>query len=141
MAEWHVGGRDTACRVYQLFPPDELDEFSEEDAIWYEGEEERQFRYRKEDRRREITPVIMEIIQNDLTDMQRACIDLHFLHGKTQEEVADILGISRRAVRQHIYGIHRNGKRIGGGISKIRKVCKQRGIIFLLERGYESYEN
>jgi len=124
-----------------LFPPDELDAFSQESAIGYESHAERQLRYKQEDKRHEIAPVIMGIIQNGLADMQRVCIELHFLHGKTQEKVADSLGISRRAVRQHIYGIRRNGKRIGGGMNKIRKVCKQRGIISLLEREYESYEN
>ena len=111
-----------------LFSPDELGDFSEEDAIWYEGEAERELRYAIEDRQRKVAPMIMEIIENDLTELQRSCIKLHFLCESTQEEVARKLGISRRSVRQHIYGIHRRGKEIGGGIRKIRKICKQRGI-------------
>jgi biotin operon repressor len=111
-----------------VFAPDQLDKFSEEYAIWRETEEERELRYQKEDRKREITPLIMEIIESDLTDMQRNCIKLHFLCGKTREEVADALGISRRVVTQHIYGIRRNGKRVGGSIKKIRKICERRGI-------------
>lgn len=112
-----------------LFPPDKLCDFSEEDAIWYEGEAERELRYAIEDRQRKVAPMIMEIIENDLTELQRSCIKLHFLCEKTQEEVACRLGISRRSVRQHIYGIQRHGKEIGGGIRKIRKLCKQRGIL------------
>ena len=113
-----------------LFSPGQLDKFSEEDAIWCETEEERELRYEKEDKKREITPLIMEIVENDLTEMQRNCIKLHFLCRKTREEVAHILGISRRVVAQHIYGIRRNGKHVGGGIKKIRKTCEKRGILF-----------
>jgi hypothetical protein len=38
------------------------------------------------------------------------------------------LGISRRVVAQHIYGIRRDGKRVGGGIKKIKRICEERGI-------------
>ena len=111
-----------------VFAPDQLDKFSQENAIWRETEEERELRYEKEDRKSEITPLIMEIIENDLTKMQRDCIKLHFLCKKTREEVAHTLGISRRVVTQHIYGIRRSGKRVGGGIKKIRRICERRGI-------------
>ena len=111
-----------------VFAPDKLDKFSEENAIWHETEEEREARYEKEERRRKITPLVMEIIENDLTEMQRNCIKLHFLCQRTREEVACTLGISRRVVTQHIYGIRRNGKRVGGGVKKIRKICQKRGI-------------
>ena len=110
------------------FAPDKLDRFSEEDAIWRETEEERQLRYESEEKRSKIAPLIMEIIENDLTESQRNCIKLHFLCQRTREEVAYMLGISRRVVTQHIYGIRRDGKRIGGGIKKIRKICEKRGI-------------
>ncbi len=110
------------------FAPDQLDRFCEENAIWRETEAERQVRYENEEKRRKLTPLIMEIIENDLTEMQRNCIKLHFLCQRTREEVAYTLGISRRVVTQHIYGIRRHGKRVGGGIRKIRKICEKRGI-------------
>jgi len=108
--------------------PDQLDKLSGDDAIWYETDEERELRYEKEERKHEIIPMIMEIIENDLTNMQRDCIKLHFLDERSQEEVAYRLGISRRVVTQHIYGIFRRGKRIGGGIKRIKKICEERGI-------------
>ena len=111
-----------------VFAPDKLDKFPEENAIWRETEEERELRYQREDRNLELTPLIMEIIEKDLTEMQRNCIKLHFLCQRTREETAYTLGISRRVVTQHIYGIRRRGKRVGGGIKKIRKVCQKRGI-------------
>jgi biotin operon repressor len=111
-----------------VFAPDQLDKFCEEDAIWCETEEERELRYEKEDKERKIAPLIMEIVENDLTEMQRNCIKLHFLCKRTRQEVAHTLGISRRVVTQHIYGIRRHGKSVGGGIKKIRKICQSRGI-------------
>jgi DNA-directed RNA polymerase specialized sigma subunit len=108
--------------------PNQLDRVPQETAIWYETEAERELRYKKEDDKHRIMPLIMEIIENDLTDMQRNCIKLHILSERSREEVAHVLGISRRVVTQHIYGIRRQGKRVGGGIRKIRKICKRRGI-------------
>ncbi|MFC1712295.1 sigma factor-like helix-turn-helix DNA-binding protein [Candidatus Poribacteria bacterium] len=108
--------------------PHRLDEFSEADAIRYETAEERELRYEEEESRRKIIPLIMDIIENDLTEMQRNCIELHFLRKRSQAEIAQALGISHRVVTQHIYGISRRGKRVGGGIKKIRKVCEKRGI-------------
>jgi DNA-directed RNA polymerase specialized sigma subunit len=111
-----------------VFAPDQMDKFSEQEAIWRETDEERQLRYEKEDRKHKVTPLIMEIIENDLTEMQRNCIKMHFLCQRTREEIAYTLGISRRVVTQHIYGIIRQGRRVGGGIKKIRKICEKRGI-------------
>ena len=50
-----------------MFLPEEMNDFSEEDAIWHETAEEREHRYQKEDKKRRITPLIMEIIENELT--------------------------------------------------------------------------
>ena len=108
--------------------PDVIDRFTENDAIWYETEEEQEQRYTKEDEKSKISPLIMEIIENDLTDMQKNCIIMHFLYDRTHEEVAQALGISRRVVSQHIFGIFRQGKRVGGGIEKIKKICQQKCI-------------
>ncbi len=111
------------------FAPDQLDRFCEADAIWRETEAERQIRYENEEKRRKLTPLIMKIVENDLTEMQRRCIELHFLCGKTRAETAHVLGISPRVVTQHIYGIRRNGRRVGGGMKKVRSICIKRGIL------------
>ena len=84
--------------------------------------------YPKNRERKQILNLVLEIIESELTQRQRECIKLYFLQENTQAEVAEILGISRRVVSQHIYGICRDGKRIGGAIKKIKKVCKKRGI-------------
>ncbi|HGJ65943.1 TPA: hypothetical protein ENS27_11220 [bacterium] len=108
--------------------PEIIDSFSQEDALWYETKEQQEQRYIKEDKKRKILPLIMEIIENDLTDMQKKCIIMHFLYDRTHDEVAQALGISRRVVSQHIFGIFRHGKRVGGGIEKIKKICQKKCI-------------
>ena len=45
-----------------MFLPDQLDAFSEADAIRHETEEERELRYKKEDSKRKIIPLIMDIV-------------------------------------------------------------------------------
>ncbi|MBC8235868.1 sigma-70 family RNA polymerase sigma factor, partial [bacterium] len=72
--------------------------------------------YPKNRERKQILNLVLEIIESELTQRQRECIKLYFLQENTQAEVAEILGISRRVVSQHIYGICRDGKRIGGAI-------------------------
>lgn len=116
-------------RFWELsFAPDKLDKFPRENALWHETEEDKLLRYANEERRRIAISIIMDIIENELTDMQKNCIKLHFLGQRTHAEVALMLGISRRVVTQHIYGIRRHGKQVGGGIKRIKKVCEKRGI-------------
>lgn len=105
-----------------------LDRFSEEDAIWYKTLEEKERRYKKEDKKEQILPLIIDIIESEPTEMQKSCIKMYFLDQKNCEDIANHLGISRGVVTQHIYGIVRNGKRIGGGIQKIKKICEKKGI-------------
>ena len=73
---------------------------------------------------------VRQIIANELTERQTECIQLYFYKGKTQEEIGSILGISRRVVSQHLFGVTRNGRQVGGAINKIRKVCRKLGIEF-----------
>ena len=71
----------------------------------------------------------MNLIFTALTERQREALILYFLHQKTQEEVAQIMGISRRVVSQHLFGVCRGGKQVGGAIKKIRKLCREQGIV------------
>ena len=116
-------------RFYEiLLDNDKLDKLPYECLFSYQSQEDSKKQLRQERGRKEILTLVLDIIESELTQIQRDCIKLYFLQEKTQAEVAEILGISRRVVSQHIYGICRDGKRIGGAIKKIRKVCKKRGI-------------
>jgi RNA polymerase sigma factor (sigma-70 family) len=111
-----------------LVDPADLDRFPNEAGIWFESREERKARYRREDLFRDLTTRLMRVIAEALTEQQREVVVLYFLYGKTQHEIAQIMGISRRVVSQHLFGIVRNGKQVGGALKKIRKLCKERGI-------------
>lgn len=108
-------------------PPD-LDGFPNEAGIWFESVEERKARYRWEDKVRDVTIRVMAIITEELTEQQREAVILYFLRGKSQQEIAQIMGVSRRVVSQHLFGIVRNCKRVGGAARKIRKLCRKQGI-------------
>jgi RNA polymerase sigma factor (sigma-70 family) len=107
---------------------DKLAEFDTRHALWYETEEERENRWTREYRQKQLIPELMEIIENELTPKQRQAVMLYFFGQKTQEEIGRIMGVPHQVVSQHIYGIRRNGKKIGGAIARIRRACKQRGI-------------
>ena len=111
-----------------LLDSDVLDKLPYECLFSYQSRKDPKKQLLKERERKQILKELLDIIEYELTQRQRDCIKLYFLQEKTQSEVAEILGISRRVVSQHIYGIRRDGKRIGGAIKKIRKVCKKRGI-------------
>ncbi len=111
-----------------LLDSDVLDKLPYECLFSYQSRKDQKKQLLKERERKQILKELLDIIEYELTQRQRDCIKLYFLQEKTQAEVAEILGISRRVVSQHIYGICRDGKRIGGAIKRIRKVCKKRGI-------------
>lgn len=111
----------------QLDPVD-LDSYPTEAGLWHETRGERYQRQRLEFGHRQAMAPVMQLISTALTARQREAMLLYFLCDKTQEEVAEIMGISRRVVSQHIFGIWRNGKRVGGAIGKLKKVCRRRGI-------------
>jgi RNA polymerase sigma factor (sigma-70 family) len=105
-----------------------LTEFDTRRALWYETDEEREYRWVREDKRERFIPELMEIIEDKLTPKQRQAVMLYFFGQKTQEEIGRIMGIPHQVVSQHIYGIRRNGKKIGGAIARIRKACREKGI-------------
>jgi len=108
--------------------PQDLDKYPNEAGPWFESREERRRRLGREQRTQRLMQGIMEIVGSALTERQRQVLLLYYIHQKTQEEVAQILGISRRVVSQHLFGIRRNGKRVGGALGKIRRLCRQHGL-------------
>ena len=110
-------------------PPDFFDQFTTEDYFWYRAPDD-EYTEERRAKRQAVLEQVRQIIAKELTERQTECIQLYFYKGKTQEEIGNILGISRRVVSQHLFGVTRNGKQIGGAINKIRKVCRKLGIEF-----------
>ena len=110
-------------------PPEFFDQFTTEDYLWYRAPDD-EYMERHRAKRQAVLEQVRQIIAKELTKRQTECVHLYFYKGKTQEEIGDILGISRRVVSQHLFGVTRDGKQVGGAINKIRKVCRKLGIEF-----------
>ena len=109
--------------------PHDLAKYPNEAGIWFDPTtDDKPHRRAPNKPLHTLVNPIMNLIGQALTQKQREATLLYFLHDKTQEEIAEIMGISRRVVSQHLFGICRNGKQVGGAIKKIRKLCRERGI-------------
>ena len=106
----------------------DLEKVSNEAGMWFESHEDREARYHWEDRVGQVLPRLDTLIGRSLTQKQFEAITLYFKYGKTQQEISEIMGISRRVVSQHLFGITRNGKSVGGAVNKLRKLCRRNGI-------------
>ena len=106
----------------------DLEQIPNEAGLWFENSEDRETRYAWEDKIKKLIPRIDSLITYTLTQKQLEAMVLYFKWGKTQQEISEIMGISRRVVSQHLFGITRNGRQVGGAVQKIRKICKERGI-------------
>jgi DNA-directed RNA polymerase specialized sigma24 family protein len=105
-----------------------MEAFAEVDAHWHEHRvsNSQAAGYRK--RTREAFRQILDLIRAELTHRQREVVQLHFLGGLTEPEVGMRLDIPQQVVSQHLHGVLRKGKRVGGAIPKLRKLCRKRGI-------------
>lgn len=77
--------------------------------------------------RKEALAGIAEIVRSGLTDKQRRIVELYFYDGRTQQEIAAELGISQQVVSRQLFGVLRDGRRIGGAIARMRKLCEENG--------------
>ena len=77
--------------------------------------------------RKEALAGIAEIVRSGLTEKQRRIVELYFYDGRTQQEVAAELGISQQVVSRQLFGVLRDGRRIGGAIARMRKLCEDNG--------------
>ena len=111
-----------------LVPSTYFHQLCNEDQIQYESPEHRELQLERLAKKETVLAQIRDIIDEELTAIQRNCVMLYFFEGQTQERIASTLGISRRVVSQHLFGVKRKGKCVGGAINKIRKVCTKRGI-------------
>ncbi len=111
-----------------LVPSTYFHQLCNEDQIQYESPEHRELQLERRAKKETVLAQIRDIIDEELTAIQRNCVMLYFFEGQTQERIASTLGISRRVVSQHLFGVKRKGKCVGGAINKIRKVCTKRGI-------------
>ena len=77
--------------------------------------------------RREVLAGIAEVVRTGLTDKQRRIVELYFYEGCTQQEIAAVLGVSQQVVSRQLFGVIRDGRRIGGAMQRLRRICEERG--------------
>lgn len=105
-----------------------LESFANEDALWHEYNRGQPERERRAHRTRAVFGRIDDLIRAELTARQRQVVRLYYFGGRSQQAIARELDIPQQVVSQHLFGIVRNGKRVGGAIPKLRKLCRERGI-------------
>src|SRR5688500_6412521 len=66
--------------------------------------------------RAEVLRGLAELVQTSLTDKQRTIVERYFYDGRTQQEIADELRVSQQVVSRQLFGVVRNGRRVGGAI-------------------------
>jgi DNA-directed RNA polymerase specialized sigma24 family protein len=76
----------------------------------------------------EAVELLGQLISAGLTERQARLVDLYFFEGRTQEEIAAELGVSQQAVSRQLFGVLRKGRRVGGAIQRLRKLCLDHGI-------------
>jgi len=81
----------------------------------------------QEQARAEVIAGLAEVIRTGLTVKQQRIVELYFYEGRTQQEIADVLGISQQVVSRQLFGVLRNGRRIGGAVARLRRICEERG--------------
>lgn len=77
--------------------------------------------------RSEVLRGLADVVQSSLTQKQRVIVERYFYDGCTQQEIAAELGISQQVVSRQLFGVVRNGRRVGGAIQRLRKICEERG--------------
>jgi RNA polymerase sigma factor (sigma-70 family) len=78
--------------------------------------------------RDELLDLLRELVATKLTPRQREIVELSYVEGLTQAEIAERLGIRQQVVSKHLFGVVRDGKRIGGAIRRLRQLCEEHGI-------------
>ena len=78
--------------------------------------------------RDEMLELLRELVATALTPRQREVVELYYLDGRSQGEIAAQLGITQQVVSKQLFGVLRDGKRIGGAIRRLRQLCEEHGI-------------
>jgi RNA polymerase sigma factor (sigma-70 family) len=78
--------------------------------------------------RAELVAALTQLVATRLTPRQRRIVELYFYEGRTQQEIADELGISQQVVSRQLFGVVRGGKKVGGALKRLRDACAELGM-------------
>jgi predicted transcriptional regulator len=98
-----------------------LDRVPAAKGLWFEDEVDRERRHAMREFFEQVAPAVESLIDEELTDRQREVVKLYYFYGKTQEDIAEILDLTQSTVSRHLFGTVRDGRKVGGAITKLRK--------------------
>ena len=98
-----------------------LERAPESAGLWFESEEDRARRHAFKEFYAAVRPEVDALIAQRLTQRQREVVLLYYYYGKTQEDIAVILDVSQSTVSRHLFGTRRDGRKVGGALTKLRK--------------------
>jgi len=78
--------------------------------------------------RAELVAALCELVSTRLTDRQRRIVELYFYEGRSQEQIAAELAISQQSVSRQLFGVMREGRKVGGALKRLRDACAELGI-------------
>lgn len=115
----------TASPLSDSVPPSVLEGLPESAHPWFSYNADRDRREMLEDLRREMVDALAWIMADSLSQRQRDVLQLHYVVGLTEVDVAAILRISQPTVSQHLTGKKRGRKKVGGALAKLRKAIRR----------------
>ena len=65
------------------------------------------------------------IVSTHLTEKQQRILTMYYFDEISQEQIAEALGIAQQVVSKHLFGVVRDGKKVGGAVKKLRKAMEQ----------------
>jgi RNA polymerase sigma factor (sigma-70 family) len=68
------------------------------------------------------------VIETKLTPRQRQIVQAYFFDGRTEAEIARELGIAQQVVSRHLFGALRAGHRVGGALTRLRRLAEELDI-------------
>lgn len=83
---------------------------------------------RRADGHDELVELLRDLVETQLTTIQRRVVDLYFFQDRSQDEIALELGISQQSVSRHLYGAVRDGQKVGGAIRRLQKILAGLGV-------------
>ena len=96
------------------------------EALWAETAEDKERRWAFGELFANLGPAVIELVETKLTRRQKEVVKLHFILGKNQGEIAEILDLTQSTVSRHLFGTVRGGKKVGGAIPKLQKLVQRR---------------
>ncbi|HJL60938.1 MAG TPA: sigma-70 family RNA polymerase sigma factor [Pseudomonadales bacterium] len=76
----------------------------------------------------EVIDLLHLLIRTRLTPRQQRILEMYFFENLSEAEIASQLKISQQVVSKHLFGVIRDGKKVGGAVKKLRKIMSRMNV-------------